>query len=297
MLTAVTVINGHSDDLELVLEGDIHAESFQLHNINGLGPVTAQINTLPFGAYDGEFHIGSFVGKRNIVLTIGLNPDWATMSVADLRLALYAYFMPKSQVTLKFTTTNLPDVQINGYVESCEPNIFSKDPEIVISILCPEPSFVATEPTTLAGVVAVSPGGGIPEDYEYEIDYAGNIATGFKLSPIRLLTPESTPYNGEITINNVIDHPGVYRRELFQFEAAISTEYHVYFSSVSGEKFVRSRDVGSGIDTSILGAMTTDEVSVWPKFVPGINKFSVVSDSGVEQKRFDLEYYTKFGGL
>ena len=89
---------------------------------------------------------------------------------------LYKYLLPEQWTRLRFFSDHLPTVDIAGVVETFEPNIFSQDPEIQVSILCPKPDFVDIEATFLTGTV--DSGGTIDE---LEIDYIGTVATGFEL--------------------------------------------------------------------------------------------------------------------
>ncbi len=57
------------------------------------------------------------------------------------------------ETTLIFSTDDYPDCEISGYVESFAPNIFTQDPEIQVSIICPNPDFVAVDPVVIDGAV------------------------------------------------------------------------------------------------------------------------------------------------
>ena len=139
MLTQVDVYGAVNSATALPLSGaGVYGDPVQIKKIDGLGPVKADIQTATYGAINREYLTGKFYGKRNIVLTLGLNPDWATQTVEELRQLLYAYFTPTQQVELRFQSTHLPEVNIFGYVESMDPNIFSADPEIDVSIIHPD---------------------------------------------------------------------------------------------------------------------------------------------------------------
>jgi len=117
-------------------------EAIQIRNIEGLGPVKADVATTGYATGRGEISTGSSIPKRNIVLTLGLNPNWVDQSMSSLRQLLYQYFMPESWVHLTFFfSDDFPSVYIDGIVESFDPNIFSQDPEIEISILRLKPDF------------------------------------------------------------------------------------------------------------------------------------------------------------
>jgi hypothetical protein len=121
----------------------------QIRKIDGLGPVKSDISSTPFATGRGELFQGNSTGKRNIVLTLGLNPNWQDQTMTSLRQLLYRYFMPENWSMFRFITDDLPTVYINGVVESFEPNIFEQDPEIQVSILCPKPDFIDVDATLI----------------------------------------------------------------------------------------------------------------------------------------------------
>jgi hypothetical protein len=143
--------------LSMPLEsGEIDDSPLQIKNVAGAGPVKSEIATGSLAEIDGEYFTGSSTPKRNLVLTIGLNPDWATQTIESLRALVYKAFMVKNEVHLRFYSTHLPTCAINGHVESAEPNIFSRDPEFQVSIICPQPDFLAVALTVYTGVVGSS---------------------------------------------------------------------------------------------------------------------------------------------
>ncbi|HEY7417968.1 MAG TPA: hypothetical protein VH593_22490, partial [Ktedonobacteraceae bacterium] len=177
MLTKVRAYSSWqtAEILPLDENGRIETDLLQIRDVTGLGPVDANINTSPIGSIDGESYIGSNVSSRNIVLTIRPNPDWKTWSFERLRRLLYTYFMPKMLTRLVFETDEISPVEIFGYVETFEPVIFSKDGEMQISIICPDPYFTAVEPIVVTGLS--SPDGATP----MEIHYNGSIEAGINV--------------------------------------------------------------------------------------------------------------------
>ena len=99
----------------------------QVRNIEGLGPVKANVNTSLLGSLDGEAYTGASIPKRNILITLGLNPDWDNWSMEQLRRLVYSYFVSKLRTRLVFRSDTFPPVEISGVVESCEPVLFTKD--------------------------------------------------------------------------------------------------------------------------------------------------------------------------
>lgn len=139
MLRAVYVYNELGANVRLPLDD---SSEYVIKSIEGLGPVKANIVTTEYVGVDGGFYQNSKGTMRNIVIQIGFDPSYVSDDpYGELRRALYPYLLPKMQVRLMFDTDNYGFVEIIGYVESFEPSIFSAEPEVQISILCPDPNF------------------------------------------------------------------------------------------------------------------------------------------------------------
>ena len=259
-------------------ERGAQTDLIQIRNIDGLGPVNSDINTSPYGSVDGESFTGAHTPKRNIVITVGLNPDWNIWSMESLRRLLYAYFMPKQPVKLIFTSNDdFPTVEISGYTESVEPNIFAKDVEIQISVICPDPYFTAVEPTVITGNV-----GGPVKD----VDYNGSVETGVTLKVYQIVPPNASMITAQLG-NPVMSY--------MQVPAVVSATKYFILSSVTGNKYIQNVETGSGLITNLLSKAI--EGSTWPILQPGINKFSVVSNTVPLAQDWELTYFERFGGL
>lgn len=291
VLTHIEVHSPRTDIDELTFSiQNADTDTIQIRNIVGLEPVKASVNTTPFGSGDGESHDGSSVGKRNIVFTLGLNPNWVDQSIESLRTLLYAYFTPKLGVTLKFFSDIRVPCEIFGLVESCEPSIFSKDPEMQVSIICPKPFFIGVAPIVVQGeiksdveVIAEF----LDTEDATEINYEGTVPTEFKL---RLTPSAGVPsYTGHFVIVNKTP-------ELIPvwFETTVDGTQDVEFSSIKGQKYLRLDT--AGIYENILHlAYNPIGTFRWAQFQPGINLFGVVSNT--EGQEWILEYFDRFGGL
>lgn len=281
MLTKLEVLGLRSlvPTLPLVEDSDAGSDPIQILGISGLEPVKAAITTQPFGAFDGEAYVGASVGKRNIVLTIGLNPDWEFQTIEELRQLLYNYFMPKLRVQLRFHSTNFPVVAIDGYVESVEPNIFVKTPTMVVSIICPSPDFVAVDLTTITGITNDG------ESWD-TIDYIGSVETGFNL---QITQTVGTPGVDSIQVNLT----GQYAPQIFPTRGRIATDIRWEMNSIPGSKYIRSVSLVTGAVENFLNDLAAD--AVWPVLYPGENKLAVVTP--VTGQNWELTYYARFGGL
>jgi hypothetical protein len=142
VLTKVEVLEPTILSLEL---GGANQSPIQIRDISGLEPVKAEITFVPSNQ-DIDLFQNARLGKRNIVFKLGLDPNWIDQTMSSLRRLLYAHFPPKEWRSLRFYSDDMPMVEIGGYVESVEPNMFSQDPEMQISIICPRPNFA--DPST-----------------------------------------------------------------------------------------------------------------------------------------------------
>jgi Phage tail protein RIFT-related domain len=265
--------------LPLDEDGVAGNDPIQVLDIQGLQPVKASITTTPFGAFDGEAYVGSSVGKRNIVLTIGLNPNWAIQTIEELRQLLYNYFMPKLLVQLRFHSSNFPVVKIEGYVESVEPNIFVKTPTMVVSIICPEPDFLAVDLTTVTGITNDG------TDWD-DILYIGSVETGFNL---QITQAVGTPGTNTIQISLT----GQYAPQVFPTKGNLTSDIRWEMSSIPGGKYIRSVSMVTGAVQNFLNDLAAD--AMWPVLYPGPNKIAVVTP--VVGQNWELTYYARFGGL
>lgn len=289
MLTYVEVfvLGGDAPLLPLSVSG-IESDVIQVRDITGLEPVKASVNTTPFSAIDGESHNGNLVGKRNIILTLGFNPNWETDTIDSLRDFLYSYFMPKSGVTLRFFDTNRSPCEIEGWVESCNPILFSKDPEMQVSIICPKPYFIGSEAITIEGEVKLSleiADGTIDLSEGTTIVYEGSIPTGFKLT----ITPSGSipTYDDDLMIGIVHG-----TTEVIHFTGPVDATHNIIYSSVTGSKYLRSI-TDAEVITNLLGTVV-DKPS-WMTLQRGSNLFGV--GGTVEGQLWTLEYYNRYGGL
>jgi hypothetical protein len=269
--------------LALSDNGRVETDLIQITNIDGLDPVKAAVNVSPLGSIDGEAYSGSSVLSRNIVLTLRPNPNWDNWTYESLRRLLYSYFMPKRPTRLVFYSDDMIPVEIAGIVEAVTNNAFSKDPEVLISIICPDPYFYALEPKVITGQ-SVRSGGGVEN-----IDYEGTIEAGIHVEVTAL--PGAAP----TVIGIQIGDPAI---SYFTVAATVSTAMIFEMSSIPAQKFVQNVNIGGGavgVITNLLSKITVQEGSFWPTLHPGENSFSVITDAGTQD--WELTYFERFGGL
>lgn len=282
MLTSVEVsgVRPSLDPLELLIAGSADSP-IQIKEITGLEPVNAAITSSEYSNMEGEAPGGVSVGKRNIVFTFGLNPDWATQTMEELRQELYKYFMPKLDVRLDFFSTHLPDVYIWGVVESMIPNMFSADPEIQVSILCLLPDFLAAAETVVASSV-------VNGTRTIDIEYAGTKPCGV------VVKIDTNPANVSYTGNLNFDMTWVNTDEFDINGVTIDGTYYFELSTVPGDKYVRKVTVANpAVYTSLLNLVVG--VPDWFMLYPGDNEFKLVATE-TGQDLF-ITYRARYGGL
>jgi Phage tail protein len=266
--------------LPLSVGGRAETDLIQIRNIDGLNPVKASVNTSPFGSVDGASYVGSSVLARNIVLTLHPNPDWRNYTYESLRKLLYSYFMPKRTTKLIFYSDDMNPVYIQGVVEDVQVNMFSKDPELLVSIICPDPYFTALNPTVINGTTITS-----RLENSIDVDYAGNIETGIGLK-VTFAAAQPPP----TTIGILIGGTPILA---FGVVATVGASMYFELSSRAMQKFVQNVTIGTGIITNLLSKV--QEGSLWPLLQPGENDVQILTDAGVHD--FELTYSERYGGL
>lgn len=272
MLTKVEIRNIAGALLTLTL-GDV-TDGFIVEEIQGLGPVKATIVSTSLAQVDGTQHQSSRRESRNLLFKIGLEPDYVTTSVFDLRSQLYNFFMTKTEVFMRFFVDNI-EVNISGRVEACEPAIFSREPEVDISIVCFDPDFVSVDEIVYSGST-------VSDSTEFLIDYPGTVEAAV-LFTLNLDRAES-----EFTIyhrppDNVV-------RSL-DFAASLLDDDVLVIDSRTGNKGVTLTRTATA--SSLLYAM--DPASSWIVLEPGENYLRVYTTGAAIP--FTMAYTPRYGGL
>lgn len=251
------------------------ANGYLMQEIEGLDPVPANIVSTSFARLDGEQYQSARREKRNLIVKLGLEPDYTTQTVRQLRTNLYNFFMPRQQTHLRFFTEDFPTVDIVGRIETFSCPIFVKEPMATISILCFDPDFYEPVAISISGETTAGTEMG-------EIDYNGTTDTGivFKLTIDRSVTGFTIYHQPE----------GEQVRTMVVTGAFVAGD-EVTISTVAGDKYA-TRTRGSVI-SSIL--FTVSPFSDWTRLQKGVNELRVQAE-GVPMP-FTITYTTKHGGL
>lgn len=150
------------------------SEIARITNIDGLGAVTAAINTTQIGLNPGARFDSVHVDYRNIVIEF-----YIVSNVADNLNELYSVIQTGTKTTFQFKNK-----LIDGYIESIEIDRTNNPVKGQISLICPNPAFYTELQSKSLSV----------SDY---INYKGTQATGFKL----YFTAKTAVKNPFISIN------------------------------------------------------------------------------------------------
>lgn len=233
-------------------------------NIDGLGPVKATLTSSDNASDAGSTFLFARDGQRNIVITMGYAPAYSTGStVEDLRRELESVFMPKTAVELRFTDDVLGSFDIWGHVESNEPAIFSKDPEVVISIICDDPYFYSTAADTVFNIPLLVPGAD-----QFSINYPGNVPTGFVFEFDR--DADDTPSDNYVKLSMLpLNYPISPMMRLLEVPFEIDDEFRI--SSVRGDR--GATYVRDSIEYNAMPYFSGSLVNM--QLQPGLNYFSL----------------------
>lgn len=202
MIKTVTVTNylGESLTLELSNPFDI---GINVRSIEGIGPPKGNVNYTEIASGDGGQFNSARASIRNITMQLGLMP---VPTVEESRHRVYKYFPLDQQVTLRFETDKRL-CEITGWVEECEPDIFSDDETIDISIVCPDPYFYSVD--SQLGAINFS---GVVDEFEFPFENPiGSGKSVLSVSPMSLAASARSAQTvklSDILITGIVDSDG-----------------------------------------------------------------------------------------
>ena len=300
MIKSVTVTNHLGESRLFVLA---KPDLVNITNMEGIGSGTATINTTKLATRDGSKLNSTTANERNIVLTLKL---MFAPTVEDSRLATYKYFPRKQRVKLLIETDRRLAYSY-GYVESNEPNIFSKEEESQISIICPDPNFYSEDDqvTIFYGVEPL-----------FEFIFSNESLTDplLIMGEIHRYTEQNVYYEGDSEVGVLIwmhaigDVRGtitIYNsgtREQFVLNTATLTKESgdwmkpgddIEICTEKGNHYVRL--LRAGVYYNILNSV--DRYSDWFQLSKGDNIFAFVCDEGNDNLHFRIENKIAYEGM
>lgn len=305
MIKSVTVKNYLNDEITLELMRP-EKSGFIVKSIDGLGPAKANINVTDISTNDGGIFNSSRLDKRNIVMDL-LFLQTDKESIEDLRQKTYKYFPIKKKITLTIVTDNHTS-EIDGYIESNEPDIFSQNEGCTISIICPDPFFysISDNKTLFSGIepmfefafennsltMPLLEMGSIDNKTEQIIVYEGNTEIGMiinihALGDVSNITIANNLTRDTMTINT--DK----LKTLLGTETAIISGDTIIINTNRGNKSITL--IREGIEYNILNCL--EKGSKWFTLVKGDNIFSYSAETGATNLMFYIRNKVAYDGV
>lgn len=307
MIYSLAVTNFLGDRIRLEL-GKPENTGFLIKSITGLGPVKANVNTTEVATNDGSMFNSARLSQRNIVIQMVFVNSIYGEDIEEIRQKSYKYFPIKKNVEMVIETDNRY-VRTTGYIESNEPDIFSKQEGTQISIICPDPYFYS----------ASEDGDNVTDFYSidpmFEFPFSNESLTEPLLvfGEIQIKTEGVITYSGDSEIGVMIyihaigpaEHINIYNTETREVMTIDTVKLEkltgrgliagddIIINTLKGEKSITL--VRSGVSYNILNCL--DKNTDWFTLVKGDNIFAFTADSGVTNLQFRIENKVIYEGV
>lgn len=301
MIKSVTVTNYLGDSIKLELTRP-EESGFAIKDIQGLGPGKATVNTTEISTTDGGLFNSARLPSRNIVISIIFL--WKE-TIEDARQLSYKYFPLKRKIKLLIETDNR-EAEIEGYVESNEPTIFSNSEGTDISIVCPSPYFYARKSMTTVF-------SGIEPMFEFPFSNESLISPMLEMGSIQHASDKVVYYDGDaetgvtmtihaigeasgITIYNIGTRESmtINTDKIEQFTGAgIGAGDDIIICTIPGSKSIVLQREGETVN--ILNCL--DRNSDWFKLSKGDNVFAFTAEVGSNNLQFSIVSNVVYEGI
>lgn len=303
MIKSITVTNYLGESIKMELARP-EKSGFIVYGISGLGPGKAYINTTEVSTDDGGLFNSARLPSRNIV--IGLMFMWKD-SIEEARHKSYKYFPLKKKVKL-LIETDTRTAEIEGYVDSNEPNIFSKSEGSDISIICPNPYFYSVEDDQSEVVFSGT-------EFTFEFPFSNESLTEnmIELSITRNVAEQVVTYTGDaeigvtITINALAPATNITiyntgTREVMRIDtdkleaftgSGLQSGDEITICTVKKRKSITL--LRSGKTTNILNCL--DRNPDWFSLAKGDNVFAFTAESGANDLQFRITHQVIYEGV
>lgn len=303
MIKSITVTNYLGESIKMELARP-EKSGFIVYNISGLGPGKAYINTTEVSTDDGGLFNSARLPSRNIV--IGLLYMWKD-GIEEARHRSYKYFPLKKKVKL-LIETDTRIAEIEGYVDSNEPNIFSSMQGSDISIICPNPYFYSAEGNSNEVMFS-----GIEPAFEFPFSNESLTGNLLETSIVHNTVEQVVTYTGDaeigvtitinaigpatnITIYNTGTHE-VMRIDTSKLEAFTGAPFDVgdeiTICTVKKRKSITL--LRAGKTTNILNCL--DRNPDWFSLAKGDNIFAYTAESGSNNLQFKINHQIIYEGV
>lgn len=262
--------------------------NYDVLEVLGTSPAKANINTVKVSGFDGARFNSSAVETRNIVITLNIKHP-----IEQNRIALYDFFRTKRFVRIYYRNDRR-DVYIDGYVESFENNPWTALQQPQISIICPNPFWLASSDTTVNFSQSIAL-------FEFPFSIP---AEGIEFSRFQTTATASVDV-GEIETGGVIQfyaYSGAVQNPVF-YNLTAQESFCVTYSMQQGDLITIDTRQGqkavtllrSGVKSNLLAYRTAE--SKWITFHPNENLLSVDAEEGAEHLACFLTLTRKYEGV
>lgn len=306
MIRSIIVKNYLGESLEITLADDKPKHGLLLTGMTGIGGDKATINTTTLATADGSIFNSARADERNIVLQFVFTN---APSIEATRQRTYQYFPKKKEVELTIVGDNRVSV-ITGYVESNEPDIFSREEGCSISILCPYPYFYSGGENGKTETVFY----GVEPLFEFPFENDSLEEDLIEFGSIENETEKTIYYNGDeeigviITIHAIGDASNITiyntgTREIMRINTSeklkeltgheIISGDDIIINTIRGKKSIRL--LRDGYYINILN--TLERGSAWFQLTKGDNIFAYIAEAGSENLEFKIENQIVYEGV
>lgn len=304
MIRSITVTNYLGDSIKLDLARP-EQSGFVVTSVTGLGAGKANINMTEVITNDGGLFNSSRLPSRNIV--ISLKYLWRD-SIEDVRQLSYKYFPIKKKLTLLIETDNRK-AEIEGYTETNEPTIFSKNEGSDISIVCPNPYFYSAGKDGINTTVFY----GVESLFEFPFGNESLYECLLEMGVIQNQTEKNIFYSGdsEVGVTIIIHAIGEARnitiyntgtREIMRINTDVLEDFtgsgilagdEIVICTVKGRKSVTLLRNGETIN--ILNCLNKN--ADWFQLAKGDNIFAYTAEEGRINLQFRIENRIVYEGV
>ena len=304
MIKSVTITNHLDESIKLDLFNP-EESGFIIKNIEGLGPVKANINFKELATNDGSIDNSARLSSRNIVMSLQF---MESPTIEETRLKSYKYFPIKRNIKFLIETDSRICETI-GRVETNVPTIFSNAEGCQISILCSNPYFYSagengTNQTIFYGTEPL---------FEFPFSNESLTEDLIEFGSIENRTEGTIYYDGDAEIGITIQIHAVgevegfviyntKRREIMRINddklkslmgSGIQAGDEITITTSRGEKGIYM--LRNGVTTNILNSL--EKPIKWFQLSKGDNTFAYTASAGLTNLQFRIENKVIYEGV
>ena len=304
MIKSITVTNYLGDSIKLELARP-EESGFIVTSVTGLGAGKANINMTEVATNNGGLFNSSRLPSRNIVISLKF---MFKETIEDMRQLSYKYFPIKKKLTLLVETDNRL-AEIDGYVETNEPDIFSKEEGSDISIVCPNPFFYSAGEDGKNTTIFF----GVEPMFEFPFSNESLEECLLEMGAIQNQTEKVVVYNGDAEIGVTITIHAVGKasnitiyntgtREIMRIDTD-KLEAYTGSGIVAGDDIVICTVKGNKSITLIRGGKSTNILNCleknadWFQLAKGDNIVAYTAQSGGSNLQFKIENRIVYEGV